>query len=70
MARRKLNIRFYRDKKGEFRWRMRSPNNAKIIAASSEGFKTLGSAINNWRLVEGAVREGVSLDVNHIEGEL
>ena len=40
MAKRNPRVQFYKDAKGEYRWRLRAANN-KIIAESGEGYKTL-----------------------------
>lgn len=40
---RKLKIQFYRDKKKEWRWRIKS--GAKVLADSGEGYKRLASAV-------------------------
>lgn len=45
---------FYCDEKGEWRWKFKSPN-GKIIGASSEGFKRLRGAQDNWSLLVGSM---------------
>jgi len=34
-----LPLKFYRDTRKKWRWRIKSPGNNKIIAASSEGYR-------------------------------
>jgi uncharacterized protein YegP (UPF0339 family) len=36
-------VTFYKDKRGEWRWRLQSPN-ARIIADSAEGYETKAKA--------------------------
>jgi uncharacterized protein len=38
-----MNFELYKDKKGEFRWRLRH-SNGNILATSSEGYKAKASA--------------------------
>lgn len=38
----------YRDALGKWRWRVKSPNH-RIVAASSQGFKTKWWCKRNWR---------------------
>ena len=38
--------KFYKDKKGEWRWR-RTASNGNIVGASTEGYKSKKAAINN-----------------------
>lgn len=45
-----MKIRFYEDRRGEWRWQI-TAKNGKIIAASSEGFKKKSSSINNLNLL-------------------
>jgi uncharacterized protein YegP (UPF0339 family) len=40
---------FYKDRRGEWRWRKRAGNN-KIVGASSEGFKNRVDCIRNARM--------------------
>jgi uncharacterized protein YegP (UPF0339 family) len=39
---------FYRDSKGEWRWRRIAPNN-RIVGSSSEGYKNKSDCIDNAR---------------------
>jgi uncharacterized protein YegP (UPF0339 family) len=41
---------FYKDKKGEYRWRMVAKN-GRIIADSGEGYKTRLGVIKGWGIV-------------------
>lgn len=41
----------YKDKIGEYRWRLRA-RNGKIICVSSEGFKSKQSCLNNLEIVK------------------
>lgn len=52
-------LSFYEDNAGEWRWRITAAN-GHITHASSEGFASKRSAINNLTLVEETVREWVS----------
>lgn len=41
---------YYRDNRGEWRWRVRDPGNNEIIDAASEGFNSKQSAEANWAM--------------------
>ncbi len=41
----------YKDKAGEFRWRLKH-SNGNIIAASSEGYSSKASALNGIEIVK------------------
>lgn len=43
----KDKVSFYRDAKGEFRWRRRDEGNHKITGAATEGYTTYRAAYNN-----------------------
>lgn len=45
----KLKIQFYKDRKGEWRWRIKS--GAKVLADSGEGYKRLASAVKGLNRV-------------------
>ena len=48
-------IKFYKDKRDKWRWRITAENN-EIIAASSQGFATRRLAKNNLDLIIEAVK--------------
>lgn len=50
MANSNLKWEFYQDKAGKWRWRAKSAN-GEIVGASSEGFESKQSAINNAKLM-------------------
>lgn len=41
---------YYRDRKGEWRWRVTDPGNNEIVDAASEGFATKQKAEENYAL--------------------
>lgn len=45
-------VEFYRDAKGECRWRLRSKRNRKIVAESGEGYERPGACVKAWRKVQ------------------
>ena len=47
-----MNVEFYQDKRGKWRWRIIGTN-GKIVGASSQGFTTRNNAITNLELVQG-----------------
>ena len=44
----------YKDKAGEYRWRRHDQHNGKIIGASSEGYKNVADAVENYFTINGA----------------
>jgi uncharacterized protein YegP (UPF0339 family) len=50
MATNRNRWEFYKDNKGEHRWRKIAANN-EVVGASSEGFKSLQGAKKNARLM-------------------
>lgn len=42
---------FYKDIANKWRWRKKSNSNGKIVGASSEGFSSKQSALNNARIM-------------------
>ncbi len=42
----------YKDAKGEYRWRLRSSGNNKVIADSGEGYSTLANCEDGIKLVK------------------
>jgi len=50
-------VEFYKDKKGEWRWRVVAKN-GKIVADSGEGYKRPSAAKSAWSRFENAVFEG------------
>lgn len=53
-----MRFQIYKDKKGEFRWRLRA-SNGKIVADSGEGY----SDENACRHAIGAIRGGAAMAV-------
>ena len=51
-----MKTEFYKDKKGEHRWRVKSPN-GKIVGASSEGFTRMRAAKRNLELMREALSQ-------------
>lgn len=49
-----MNFEIYRDKKGEWRWRLKA-RNGRCIADSGEGYKRRGDAIKMIRKVNNGV---------------
>ena len=45
-----IKITFYKDKRGDYRWRI-AHQNGNIIAASSEGYKNLSEAEYNLEFI-------------------
>lgn len=41
-------LEYYNDEAGDFRWRVTNSGNHKIVAASTEGFKDLRHAMDNY----------------------
>lgn len=50
MSKRKASVRFYKDMRGQWRWRLTAPN-GKIIAASSEAYRHKQGCCANWDAV-------------------
>ncbi len=69
---RSMKIAYYKDERGEWRWRLRAENN-EIIAASSEGYKHFTDArkniqdINNF--FDKVVIQGMVIDVEGLDSE-
>lgn len=61
MASARDTLEVYRDKRREYRWRLRN-RNGKITAASTEGYKRRGSCIKNIR------RTGSLLEMLPVQG--
>jgi len=56
-----MKIRIYKDKRGEWRWRMVA-RNGRIVADSGEGYTTKRGAVRAaWTVVE-CVRWGVAVE--------
>jgi uncharacterized protein YegP (UPF0339 family) len=51
-----MKVVFYRDVRGEWRWKIVA-RNGRIVGASSEGFKRERAARRNLELVRNATRE-------------
>ncbi|MCY4603008.1 MAG: DUF1508 domain-containing protein [Gemmatimonadetes bacterium] len=47
----------YTDKRGEWRWRLRSANNVDNIASSGEGYKSKASCLNGVEAVKRSAPE-------------
>ena len=45
----KFKVETYQDKRGEYRWRLKSPN-GNVVAESGEGYKTLAGLDNALHL--------------------
>ena len=58
MADRKGKVEFYKDKKGEFRWRLKAPN-GEMIANGGEGYKTSQSCENGYESVKKYAQDAV-----------
>lgn len=48
-------VQFYKDAKGEWRWRLLCRRNAKIVADSGEGYSRRASARRAWGSVASAL---------------
>lgn len=48
-----MKLEFYKDKNGEYRWRLRAANN-RIVADGGEGYKNEEDCREGWRLVASA----------------
>jgi len=48
-------VMFYRDKAGEWRWRLKATN-GRIVADSGEGYQRLRDCLRGWNCVSRAVR--------------
>ena len=49
---RKGSVQFYADKKGEFRWNLKSMN-GRIVAESGEGYKTINGCLKGFKALTG-----------------
>jgi uncharacterized protein YegP (UPF0339 family) len=47
-----ISVEVYKDAAGEWRWRLRDPDNLLIIAASTEGYKNRADAESNLRRIQ------------------
>jgi uncharacterized protein YegP (UPF0339 family) len=47
-------VQFYRDKKGEWRWRVKSENN-KVLGMSSESYKNLGDCKKGFKRIKWSI---------------
>jgi uncharacterized protein YegP (UPF0339 family) len=50
-----MRVTLYKDRRGEWRWRIRSKN-GRIVDSSSEGFRRRGTALRNLALTADAIR--------------
>ena len=58
MAERKGKIEFYKDNKGEYRWRLKAPNGQQI-ANGGEGYTTLENCKNGVESVKRYIQDAV-----------
>jgi uncharacterized protein YegP (UPF0339 family) len=58
MAERKGKVEFYKDKKGEYRWRLKAPN-GEMVANSGEGYTTLQSCEHGYESVKKYTQDAV-----------
>lgn len=72
---RKLKIQFYRDKKREWRWRIKS--GSRVLADSGEGYKRLAKAVHGINVVaamdmtaRGGTVQIYGLDADHATVEV
>ena len=54
-------VTFYRDSKGEYRWRLRA-RNGRIVADCGEGYKTRRGAENGYLVAREVVREATVIE--------
>lgn len=56
-----MKATIYRDRKGEWRWRMRAANN-RVVADSGEGYTRRSSALRAFRMFVRGVFDGIATD--------
>ena len=59
--RKPVHVKYYSDRRGKFRWRIRSQN-GNIIGCSSQGFATLAAARHNAILLTKLLGEVYPMD--------
>ena len=59
MSKWQLKVEFYKDRKGEWRWRAKA-RNGKILADSAEGYKRRAMCLKAWFLVRPGPLDGSS----------
>lgn len=56
MAERKGKVEFFKDKKGEYRWRLKA-SNGQVIADSGEGYSSYDSCRHGFESVKAHIQD-------------